>query len=174
MSSCARVRPYTSYSENALFLWKSSPLLPGIDQTKQVCSNNDQGRVYQNCKFHYPRGRGSCARAWPYKSYSETALFLYQSSSLLPGIDQTNFCVYSNDDQGRVYQNCNFHISHNSEYVFSSSLSIYFTLIAIVLKDYDAAFLYTCWFLFIIIMGLLICKYAPFWQESSVTSPILR
>ena len=32
----------------------------------------------------------SCARAWPYKSYSETALFLEQSSSLLPGIDQTN------------------------------------------------------------------------------------
>ena len=35
-----------------------------------------------------------------------------------------------------------FHISHFSEYVFSSSLSIYFTLIAIVLKDYDAVLLY--------------------------------
>ena len=60
--------------------------------------------------------------------------------------------MYSNDDQGRVYQNCKFHISHYSEYVFSSSLSIYFTLIA--------AFLYNCWFLFIIIMELR-CKYAP-------------
>ena len=34
------------------------------------------------------------------------------------------------------------HISHYSEYVLSSTLSIYSTLIAIVLRDYDAAFLY--------------------------------
>ena len=54
----------------------SSSLFPGIDQTNQVCSNDDQGRVCQNDKFHDPRGRGSCAGAWPYKSYSETALFL--------------------------------------------------------------------------------------------------
>ena len=33
------------------------------------------------------------------------------------------------------------HISHYSEYVLSSTLSIYSTLIAIVLRDYDAAFL---------------------------------
>ena len=33
------------------------------------------------------------------------------------------------------------HISHYREYVLSSPLSINFTLIAIVLKDYDAAFL---------------------------------
>ena len=32
------------------------------------------------------------------------------------------------------------HISHFSEYVLSSTLSIYSTLIAIVLRDYDAAF----------------------------------
>ena len=31
-------------------------------------------------------------------------------------------------------------ISHYSEYVLSSALSIYNTLIAIVLKDYDAGF----------------------------------
>ena len=34
------------------------------------------------------------------------------------------------------------HISHYSEYVVSSTLSIYSTLIGIVLRDYDAAFLY--------------------------------
>ena len=33
------------------------------------------------------------------------------------------------------------HISQFSEYVLSSTLSIYNTLIAIVLRDYDAAFL---------------------------------
>ena len=30
-------------------------------------------------------------------------VFLKQSSSLLPGIDQTNY-VYSNEDQGGIYQ----------------------------------------------------------------------
>ena len=40
-----------------------------------MCSNDDQGRVYQNCNFHDPRGRGFCARVWPYKSFSESALF---------------------------------------------------------------------------------------------------
>ena len=34
------------------------------------------------------------------------------------------------------------HISHFSEYVLSSTLSIYSTLVAIVFRDYDAAFLY--------------------------------
>ena len=46
--------------------------------------------VHWRCKFHDPRGRGSCARAWPYKLYSENALFFLKSSSLLPGINQTN------------------------------------------------------------------------------------
>ena len=67
--------------------------------------------------------------------------FLKNLPSLLSGIDQTNQ-VCSNDDQGGVYQNSKFHISYYSEYVFCSSL--YFTLIAILLKDYDAAFLYNC------------------------------
>ena len=31
-----------------------------ITQTKLVYSNDDQGRVYPNCKFHDPQGRGSC------------------------------------------------------------------------------------------------------------------
>ena len=29
-------------------------------------------------------------RAWPYKAWSENALILSKSSSILPGIDQTN------------------------------------------------------------------------------------
>ena len=33
---------------------------------------------------------GVLARAWPYKSYSENTLFVLKSSSLLPGVDQTN------------------------------------------------------------------------------------
>ena len=34
------------------------------------------------------------------------------------------------------------HISYYSEYVVFSTLSIYSTLVAFVLRDYDAAFLY--------------------------------
>ena len=65
---CARVWPYKSYSENALFLLKSSSLLPGIDQTNYVYSIiEDQGRVYLNCKFHDPRGWSSDVRVWPFK-----------------------------------------------------------------------------------------------------------
>ena len=37
-------------------------------QTNDVYSSDDQ-----NCTFHDPRGRGSCAGAWPYQSCSEHA-----------------------------------------------------------------------------------------------------
>ena len=59
--------------------------------------------------------------------------------------------IYSNNDQGRFYQHCKFYVSHYSEYVLSSSLFIYFILIAIVLKDYDAAFLYNFRFLLLLL-----------------------
>ena len=36
-------------------------------------SNDDQGRVHLNCKFHDPQGRDSCAGAWPYR---KDAMFL--------------------------------------------------------------------------------------------------
>ena len=39
------------------------------------------------------------------------------------------------------------------EYVLSSTLSIYSTLIAIELRDYDAAFLYHCWFFYLFYDG---------------------
>ena len=32
-----------------------------------IYNNDDQGRIYQNCKFHDPWGKGSCAKVWPYK-----------------------------------------------------------------------------------------------------------
>ena len=87
----------------------SSFLLPGIDQTNQVCNNDDQGRKYQNCNFHDLWDRHSCARMWSYKSYSENALFEKKEKKYLPqGIDQTNQ-VCSNHDHGMVYQNSNVH-----------------------------------------------------------------
>ena len=54
------------------------------------------------------------------------------------------------------------HISHYSEYVLSSTLSIYSTLITDVLRDYDAAFLYPLLIFIYSMMGLLIYKYEPF------------
>ena len=38
------------------FFNKPSSSLPGIDQTKQVCGNDEQGRVYKNCKLNDPLG----------------------------------------------------------------------------------------------------------------------
>ena len=34
-------------------------------------SNDDQGKVHQNCKPQDLRGRGSCARAWPYRNLTK-------------------------------------------------------------------------------------------------------
>ena len=53
------------------------------NKTYQEYSNVDQGKVYQNCKFHDPQDRGSCAMAWPNKSYSEIALFVLHVNLLL-------------------------------------------------------------------------------------------
>ena len=52
------------------------------------------------------------------------------------------------------------HISHFSENVVSSTLSKYSTLIAIMLRDYEAAFLPSLIFNYSM-MGLLIYKYEP-------------
>ena len=77
-----------------------------IRRTKNVVMMTKEGST-KICKFYDPRGRGSCARAWPYKSYSKNELFLLMSSSQLPDIDQTNY-LCSNDNQRRVSQNCKF------------------------------------------------------------------
>ena len=82
--------------------------------------------------------------------------FFKKSSSLLPGIDQTNYGLYivlmtkerstkivnfMTPRAGVLMLGCG-HISHYSEYVVSSTLSIYSTLVDIVFRNYDAAFLY--------------------------------
>ena len=60
----------------------------GHGSDKQVYSNDDQGRVKQNCNFISPGAGYLC----PYKLYSEikSALFLLKSSSLFWGMIQTN------------------------------------------------------------------------------------
>ena len=63
------------------------------------------------------------------------------------------------------------HICHYIKYALSSILSIYITLIDIVLRDSNV-FICHNWFLFY--MGLHICKYEPYWQEVSVDYLILR
>ena len=107
-----------------------SPLLPVIDQTNYVYSIDDQGRVYQNCKFHDPRGWGSDVRAWPYKSLKWICSIFYSIN--IQHIDC--YCV-----KGLW---CCFPLP--------SFIFIYF------------------------MMGLLIYKYEPLWQEVSVKSVILR
>ena len=54
-------------------------------------------------------------------------------------------------------------ISHYSEYALSSTLSIYSTLIDIVLREYNVAFLYMSLLIFIYSMiGQLICNHELF------------
>ena len=80
--SYARAWPYNLYNENALFLLKNLLLYfqAQFRQTKYNVMIYKEG-VYRNCKFHDPRGRGSCARAWLYKFQNENALFLLQSQA---------------------------------------------------------------------------------------------
>ena len=78
-------------------------MAPQIDQTNWKYSKDDQGRVYKNCKFNDPRGRGSCAGAFP---YSANAIFLFLLSTLGHGLDQLGTYMY---DHGRVGQNCKSH-----------------------------------------------------------------
>ena len=70
-----------------------------------------EGRVYQNCKFHDPWGRG--AEAWPYKSYTCTYIYWKCIISLNIFFSTPRHRSYkplcSTDDQGKVYQNCKFH-----------------------------------------------------------------
>ena len=39
---------------NVHYFFQNLFLYPDIDQTNQVYITDDQGRVYQNCKFHDP------------------------------------------------------------------------------------------------------------------------
>ena len=48
--------------------------IPG-DMGHKFTSNDDPGRVYQNPKCFYPRGRSSCAKAWPYNHLDEMHYF---------------------------------------------------------------------------------------------------
>ena len=59
-----------------VFVKKNSSLLFCMVQTNYVNSNDNKGRVNQNCKFHDPRGKGS----WPCKGCSENAFLLKPST----------------------------------------------------------------------------------------------
>ena len=65
------------------------------------------------------------------------------------------------------------YISHYSVYALSSTLSLYGTWIAIVLRDYRTCFPMLLLIYIYSMMGLLIRKYQSFWQEVSVESLIL-
>ena len=65
--------------------------------TNCVYSNDDQGKIYQNYKFHDSWSRGSCAGTWPYKTYNENILFLKKSSSLV--LDPTKYIVVVTNEE---------------------------------------------------------------------------
>ena len=51
------------------FFKNLSSLLPVIDQTNYAYSIDNQGRVYQNCKFHDPRDWGSDVLLYQYTAH---------------------------------------------------------------------------------------------------------
>ena len=99
--------------------------------------------VIQNCKFHDPWGRGSCAGSWPYKSYSEIALF-FQILLLYSGTwcRQTNCMVMMTGAGGLMLEHG--YIRYYTECALHSTLSINITLIAFVLGGHNSAFLWEC------------------------------
>ena len=82
--SCARTLPYKSYSENALFLLKSS-ILRDIDQTNCVYFDDDQGRVCKIVNF-MTYGAGVLVLGCGHISHIvKMHYFFFKSSFLLPG-----------------------------------------------------------------------------------------
>ena len=88
---------------------------------------------------------------WPYKSYSESLLFLsspmhrsdkLQKYKVIMTKEEYIQIVNLVTPRTGVLMLGRDHIIHYNEYVISSTLSIYSTLIASVLRDCVAAFLY--------------------------------
>ena len=69
-------------------------------------SNYDQGRIHHDCKFHDPRGKSSCARAWPYKAYSKIALFFFNIFSQA-WFRQTQYIVIITNEKSTKIVNFN-------------------------------------------------------------------
>ena len=65
---CGHISHIVKIIYSALFLLKSSSLLSGTDQINWWYSNDDLGRVCQNCKFFDPRACGSYVRTRSFKS----------------------------------------------------------------------------------------------------------
>ena len=109
-------------------------------------NNDDQGRVYLNCNFHDP-GAGVLMLGCGHISHIVKMHYFFKNLLYSHAqIRQTKYKVMMTKEEftqigAGVLMLGRGHISY-SEYVLSSTLSIYSTLIAIVLRDYDAAFLY--------------------------------
>ena len=135
------MRPFKSYTENALFLQESSSLHPVIDWTNR-----------EYCKFHDPCIMGSFVRPWP---YGKNAIFLLLFlSTLRHGSDKLSIYTvvmitkegstiivnFTTHESGVLMLGHN-HTSHYSEYALPSTLSLYSTLFVILLRDCIAGFL---------------------------------
>ena len=78
---------------------QTSSALLGTVQTNYVYSNNDHGRINQNCilqAWPLSLGRSYCARVWLYCSYRENALFFSKSTLFLGEDMQTPLTVMMN------------------------------------------------------------------------------
>ena len=99
-------RSYKLYSEDIFYIYIYIFFYSTLstDQINWVYSNGNQGRFFQNWKLHNPQEKGFCARAWPYKSYSDMTYFFKNSSQLPANIRQTVFIEMISNE--KVYKNC--------------------------------------------------------------------
>ena len=141
-------------------------------------------------ELYVSREKSSCAGPWPYIEH--TIYILLFVSTLGHGLDK--LYVYSNDDKGKKHYTFQDprprdlmlwrgHLSHNREYAFVFTITIYITLVAMDSRNYNSAFLCNYWFLFILWSGCLyaitkpsnksLMLYLPFFHRKMYNNIIL-
>ena len=66
-----------------------------MEQINEVNSNNDQGRVYQSCKFHDTLGRDSCARDFRVgKRGMVKIMYYFDDVQIIMHLSSASFVLY--------------------------------------------------------------------------------
>ena len=123
--------------------------------------------------------RGSCAWAWSYREHAIFLLPFFSDSAktvnfrlLVRAARETsefqNWSQLTNLTAITWLKYCRYGVKRYPINQ-SSTLSIYITMIAVIISECNAAFLCIK-----SMMGQLICKCEPFWQEVSVETLVLR
>ena len=89
-----------------IIFFKSLFLLPGIYQTNYVHSNNDQGKVYQNCKCHDLGARVRVLGCGHIRHIMKIHYFFKNNSIISNRLSLENFQIHcSNFDHNAILDN---------------------------------------------------------------------